>query len=33
MGGSLINVITMSNERDQVTRGIKKFGFATTEWE
>ena len=33
MGLFAINVITMSNERDQVTRGIKKFGFATTEWE
>ena len=33
MDGSAINVITMGNEQDQATRGIKKFGFATTEWE
>ena len=33
MGGSATNVITVGNERDQVTRGVKKFGFATIEWE
>ena len=29
----VINVITVNNERDQMTRGIKKFGLATIEWE
>ena len=33
MGLFVINVITKNNERDWVTRGIKKFGLATIEWE